>query len=109
MAYNSPAYLTGRNCVMDDSKLNELRTLHRELAEYLANQSEVVITLRKTVAAIQQTLDNDSAPQGGYSALSKCYKEHLASLAPTASPRPNLTEVLSREAVNSLVRKLNEW
>jgi hypothetical protein len=94
---------------MDDLKIKELQTLHRELAEYLVQQSEVIITLRKTVAAIQRTLDNDSAPQGGHSALSKRYKEHLAFLAPTASPRPNLTEVLSREAVNSLVKKLKEW
>jgi hypothetical protein len=94
---------------MDDSKIEELRVIHRDLAKYLEQQSETILTLRKVVAAIQQTLDNDSAPQGGGSDLSKHYKAHLASLTPTASPRPNLTEVLSQEEVNSLVKKLTEW
>ncbi len=94
---------------MDESKLKELQTLHRELAQYLASQNEVITTLRKTVGVIQQTLDNDSSPQGVRSALSKSYMEHLASLAPTVPPRPNLTEVLSQTATDSLIKKLNEW
>jgi hypothetical protein len=94
---------------MDDSKFEELRTLHRELAQYLTSQNELIISLRRTVAVIQQTLDNDSAPQGGHSALGNRYREYLAALAPTETPRPNLTEVLSREAVNSLATKLIDW
>jgi hypothetical protein len=94
---------------MEDSKLRELQTLHRELAQYLNAQNEVITTLRKTVGVIQQTLDSDSSPQGVRSALSKSYKEHLASLAPTVPPRPNLAEVLSQSAIDSLVKKLNEW
>ncbi len=91
---------------MDDSKVNELRIIHKELAQYLVEQSEIILILRKVVAAIQQTLDNDSAAQGGHSALSKAYKENFAAQASSVSPQPN---PLAAVTLNSLVNKLNEW
>lgn len=94
---------------MDESRISELRTLHRELAEYLEHQHDAMTALRKTVGVIQQTLDSDSSPQGERSALANRYREYLASLAPTAPPRPNLTEVLSQATLKSLIEKLKEW
>lgn len=94
---------------MDDSKIKELQTLHRELAQYLTAQNEVIIHLKRVVAGIQQTLSNDSVPQGERSALENRYREHLASQSPIVTPRPNLTEQLSLEAVESLAKKLTEW
>lgn len=94
---------------MDDSKIKELRTLHRELAQYLTAQNEVIIILRRTVATLQQTLDNDSDPQGVRSALGNRYREYLASQETSEKLRPNLTEVQSRKAAESLAKRLNEW
>ena len=94
---------------MDDSKIKELQTLHRELAQYLTAQNDLIISLRRTVGILQLTLDSDSSPQGGRSALSSRYKERLASLVPTEPLRPNLTERLSQEAMDSLAKKLTEW
>lgn len=94
---------------MEDLKIDELREIHRDLAQYLANQNELIITLRRTVATLQQTLDNDSAPQGGRSALADRYREYLASQETSETLRPNPTERLSREAMNFLVKKLTEW
>jgi len=90
---------------MDEAKIDQLRILHRELSKYLVQQSEV----RKAVGGIQQTLRNDSSPQGERSALENRYREHLASQSPIVTPRPNLAEVLSRDAVESLAKKLEEW
>jgi len=94
---------------MDDSKIKELRAIHKELAEYLTAQNEVIIILRRTAAILQQTLDNDSAPQGGRSALADRYTAYLASQETSETPRPNPTEDRSRRAVNSLAKKLTEW
>jgi hypothetical protein len=94
---------------MNDSKIKELQTLHRELAQYLTSQNETIISLRRTVGILQLTLDSDSSPQGGRSALANKYREYLASQVPTAQPQPNLTERLSLEAVESLAKKLTEW
>ena len=94
---------------MDEAKIDQLRILHRELSKYLVQQSEVIIDLRKAVGGIQQTLRNASSPQGERSALENRYREHLASQSPIVTPRPNLAEVLSRDAVESLAKKLEEW
>jgi hypothetical protein len=94
---------------MDDSKIKELQTLHRELAQYLTNQNEATLSLKRVVAGIQQTLENDSDQLGGRSALANRYKAYLATQVPTETPRSNLTERLSREAVELLAKRLNEW
>ena len=94
---------------MDDSKVKELRTLHRELAQYLTVQNDVIIILRRTVATLQQTLDTGSSPQGGRSALANRYREYLASQETSEKLRPNPTEDRSRRAVESLAKKLTEW
>ena len=94
---------------MDDSKFNELRHIHRELAQYLTAQNETIIILRRIVGILQQTLDNDSVPQGGHSDLGNRYREYLAFQVTNGNIRPNLTEVQSREEVGSLAKKLTEW
>jgi hypothetical protein len=91
---------------MDDSKISELKHVHRELAQYLVEQSETILILRRVVGVIQQTLENDSAPQGGHSALSKAYREYLQAQTSSGSPRPN---PLGAAALESLVKKLTEW
>jgi hypothetical protein len=94
---------------MEESKIKELQKLHRELAQYLIRQNEAIIDLKRVAAGIQQTLSSDSAPQGGRSALANRYMECVAAQGPIEMPRSNLTERLSRDAVDSLVAKLNEW
>ena len=94
---------------MDDAKIKELQALHHELATYLGQQNELIITLRRTVATLQQTLDNDSSPRCARSALSERYKAFVAAQGTSEMLQPNLTERLSQQAVNSLAKRLNEW
>lgn len=94
---------------MDDSKVSELKHIHRELAQYLTEQNNVIITLRRTVATLQLTLDSDSVPQGGRSALANRYRENLLALGTSGTLQPNLTERLSLEAIDSLAKKLTDW
>ena len=90
---------------MDESKVQELRAIHDDLAHYLVAQNEILVSVTRAVAAIQHALDNDSAPQGGHSALSNKYRERLAALIASESLRPNPSVL----ALGSLVKKLNEW
>ncbi len=94
---------------MDEAKIKELRTTHRELAQYLTAQNEAILTLKRAVGGIQQTLSNDSAPEDERSALENRYRAYLATQGPIETPQPNRAERLSREATESLVKKLTEW
>lgn len=84
---------------MDDSKAEELRSIHRDLSSYLEKQYEVVLNQSFAIAAIRKVLDGDSA-------LSKSYKESLRDLKDDDAIRPNL---IPRQALDELVRRLVEW
>lgn len=84
---------------MDDSKVQELRLIHHDLAKVISAQQEVIATLRLVVAAIQKTLANDPD-------LSEKYGAFLGDQISPAFPQPNPTQA---RLVAALVTRLDEW
>jgi len=84
---------------MDDSRLNELRLLHRDLAAHLKEQHQVINNNTIAIAAIRKVLE--TRPD-----LQKSYKESLRDLKDDATiqPTPSYTHVFER-----LLKRLSEW
>jgi hypothetical protein len=94
---------------MEESKIQELRLIHRELAHHLRAHNEILVSVKRAVGAIQYALDNDFAPQGGHSALSEKYRERLAAaIANESLPQSPLAH-MDHLSLDQLIKKLTEW
>jgi hypothetical protein len=84
---------------MDDTKMEALRLILRELAEYLREQHQVITNQTTAIGAIRQAFEGDSA-------LSKLYRDSLRDLIYDETIRPNLVR---SQVFETLVKKLSEW
>ena len=84
---------------MDDSKLDELRLIHRDLARFLGEQHEIILSHALVISAIRQTLQGDPA-------LSAKYEANLQSLKAAGHARPN---PMQAGLVHKFLNQLKNW
>jgi hypothetical protein len=84
---------------MDDSKISELRLIHKELATYLEKQHETMSNSILAVSAIRGALASDPA-------LQKAYKASLRDLKEGGTFRENQDD---ENKFQNLLKKLAEW
>jgi hypothetical protein len=84
---------------MDDSKIEELRNIHRDIARFLGEQHEIILSHALVISAIRETLQGDPALSGKYEA-------NLQSLKDAEHARPNPTQA---GMVRGILRRLSEW
>jgi hypothetical protein len=84
---------------MDDSKLEELRLIHRDLAKYLKKQHEAVSNGLLTMAALRMTLDSDPV-------FRKSYKTNLRALLEDGTFQASPT---SENTLQTLLKRLADW
>jgi predicted ThiF/HesA family dinucleotide-utilizing enzyme len=88
-----------RTASMDESKIDELRLIHRDLARLLGEQHEVILSQRLVIVALQRTVEGDPA-------LSKKYVACLQALKSDPSARPN---PMQAGFVQKLLDRLKNW
>ena len=84
---------------MDEEKIEELRLMHHDLAKFLGDQHELLLSHMLVIAALRKTLE-------GSSTLAKKYAENLASIKSDASALPSPTQL---GVAQTLLRKLRSW
>ncbi|WP_263352848.1 hypothetical protein [Acidicapsa acidisoli] len=84
---------------MDDSKLEELRTIHRELARLIGNHQEAIEGFAIVIAALRKTLQGDPT-------LSEKYEANFQVLQADESSRPTPQQA---GMVQGILRNLSEW
>ena len=84
---------------MDDSKIKELRLIHKDLAAYLKKQHEAMSNCLLTAAALRKSLDSDPT-------LRKLYKTNRRALLTDETFQAGLSPSTSLER---LLKKLAEW
>ena len=84
---------------MDESKIEELRSIHRDLARYLGEQHETIEGMAVVIGALRKTIEDDSV-------LSKKYKVHFQSLTSNESGQPNRVQA---GILHEFLTRLRNW
>jgi hypothetical protein len=84
---------------MDDSKLEELRLIHRELVAYLKKQHETMSNSILAISAIRGALESNPDLRKAYSASHRALTEDG-----TFHPTPDYENTLQK-----LLERLAEW
>jgi hypothetical protein len=83
---------------MDDAKVDQLRFIHRELARFLGEQREVILSQAIVIGALRKTLENDPVLSGKYAV-------HYQALKAAEHDQPNPQAGL----VSGFLRLLADW
>ena len=84
---------------MDDTKLNELRSILRDLSWLIGQQQEIILGQTSVIGALRMTLGNDPA-------LSKKYAANLQSLKDGAHGRPDQAAMA---LASGLLHRMTQW
>jgi hypothetical protein len=84
---------------MEDSKLNELRSILRDLSWLLGQQQEIILSQTAVIGAIRLTLESDPA-------LSKTYAANLQSLKGGAHGKPDQA---ATALASGLLHRMTQW
>ncbi|MGC1361815.1 MAG: hypothetical protein WA419_07640 [Silvibacterium sp.] len=84
---------------MDDTKLDELRSILRDLSWLIGQQQEIILAQTSVIGAIRITLQNDPD-------LSKKYAANLQSLKDGAHGKPDLAAM---SLASGLLDRMTQW
>jgi hypothetical protein len=84
---------------MDEMKLNELRSILRDLSWLLGQQQEIILSQTAVIGAIRMTLECDPA-------LSKKYAANLQSLKDGAHGKPDQA---ATALASGLLERMMQW
>ena len=84
---------------MDETKIQDLRRLHGELARYLGEQHETIEGMAIVIGALRQTIEGDPDLSGKYAA-------HYESLKSSESARPN---PMQAGVLQGFLNRLRNW
>jgi hypothetical protein len=86
---------------MDESKVDELRRILRDLAWLVGQQQEIILSQTAVIGAVRMTLE-------GNPDLAKKYAANLQSLKDAAHKRQNLDQAAVNMA-SDLLRRMQQW
>lgn len=84
---------------MDETKLNELRSILRDLSWLIGQQQEIILSQTAVIGAIRTTLENDPD-------LSKTYAANLQSLRGGVHGKPDQT---GTAMAAGLLHRMTQW
>lgn len=84
---------------MDDSKVNDLRSILRDLSWLLGQQQEIILSQAVVSGAIRMTLEGDPA-------LSKKYEANLQSLKGSGRAKPDQAAM---GLTATLLQRMKSW
>jgi hypothetical protein len=84
---------------MDDTQLNDLRRILRDLSWLLGQQQEIILAQASVAGAIRMTLQSDPV-------LSEKYEANLRSLKDPARKKPDQAAM---SLVSGLLHRMKEW